>query len=180
VLAEAHDDEEELGIRLLGDLKQIFHSSGAERVSTADLLAALAAEEDSPWADWHGKPLTTRGLGRFLSPYGIRPNTVRLADGTTPKGYKVESFEDAWKRYVPEKPSLSATTPQPASVNGLKPVSIRHTIPLVADAKQSANPHGSSDVADVADKKRGNRGRGTEADRSGSVRGTESSAPRGT
>lgn len=150
-LAETDDDDDELGIRLLADVKKIFRASEIERMSTADLLAALIAEEESPWADWHGRPLTARGLARFLSPHGIRSSTIRLADGTTPKGYKAESFADAWKRYVSEKRPQSATTPQPASANGLEPIPIRHTPHFAADEKQAKSRHESLDVADVAD-----------------------------
>ena len=40
-------------------------------------------------------------LAKLLKPFGIMPASVRLPDGTTPKGYKAESFADAWARYLP-------------------------------------------------------------------------------
>jgi hypothetical protein len=50
----------------------------------------------------------TRGpaakLARLLKPYGIKGRGIRLSDGTTPRGYMREDFEETWKRYCPAKP----------------------------------------------------------------------------
>ena len=46
--------------------------------------------------------LPTRCDGRaLLLGYGIRSSTIRMTDGSTPKGYKREAFHDTWKRYLP-------------------------------------------------------------------------------
>jgi hypothetical protein len=67
----------------------------------------------------------------MLGHFGIHPKSIRLPSGKTPKGYKRESFEDVWQRYLPgSAPATSATTadmqanpmapeaPHPASVAG--------------------------------------------------------------
>lgn len=88
----------------------------------------------------------------MLKRFEIRPRSIRLDDGTTPKGYHREQFEDAWNRHLtPDPPKLAATAPQPASLSGKQPIPIRHTKPLVADSKVAANQHEQSDVAAVAD-----------------------------
>jgi hypothetical protein len=151
-LAQTDDDEDELGIHLLNDVKQAFRASGVERISTADLLAALIAEEESPWADWHGRPLTARSLARFLSPHGIRSSTVRLDDETTAKGYKLEAFEDAWKRYVPEKLPQKVTSDTTRMGAGFEAIS-ETSHELFCDGYETdAKPHEQSGVTDVTDR----------------------------
>jgi hypothetical protein len=49
--------------------------------------------------------LTARQLAKFLAPYDIRPKTVRMAHLTTPKGYEVRQFQEAFSRYLPDLPS---------------------------------------------------------------------------
>lgn len=115
----------------------------------------LIAEEESPWTDWHGKPLTARGLARFLAPHGIRSSTVRLADGSTPKGYKLEAFGDAWKRYTPENLPQSATSATTCMGTGVEAVLETPHEPLCGGYEIGATLHGDCDVADVADRNGG-------------------------
>jgi hypothetical protein len=124
--------DESAGVRLLADARAIFDAQAPDRISSAELAEELHGLEESPWGEWYGKPITPRGIAKLLAHFEIRPRTVRLDDETTPKGYKREQFEDAWARYLPD---LSATTPQPAPIAGLRPLSSRHTDELVADEK---------------------------------------------
>jgi Protein of unknown function (DUF3631) len=148
-------DDEAVGVQLLADCLYAF--DGNDRLSTKELRELLLEDEERPWATWHhGSPISPRALARMLHRFEIRSRTIRLEDGTTPKGYMRESFEDAWKHYLPaHPPDLSAQTPQPASVKGLSPASIRNTTPLVADSEYPANPHEYGDVADSEDKSQG-------------------------
>jgi hypothetical protein len=83
-----------------------------DRISTKELLDALIERDgEEPWAVWWEGDVAkgnTRGpavkLARLLKPFDIIPETIREADGSTPKGYKLASFEDAFSRYLPEKP----------------------------------------------------------------------------
>jgi hypothetical protein len=153
-------DDEAIGVQLLTDCRPVF--DGNDRLSTKELRELLIADEEKPWATWHhGSPISPRALARMLHRFEIRSRTIRLEDGTTPKGYMRESFEDAWKRYVAAHPrDSSAQTPQRASEKGLSPVAIRHATPLVADSEYPTNQHGCSDVADSEDKS-GGRGNGS-------------------
>jgi Protein of unknown function (DUF3631) len=100
----AQDDS--IGVRLLCDIRTAF--DGKDRLSSAELVAALIAMEESPWADFdHGKPLTPNALARLLRSYEIAPRTVRTGS-KTPKGYYAEQFSDVWARYLP----LEAQHPQ--------------------------------------------------------------------
>jgi len=148
---QAGADDDTIGVRLLVDLAAAFDRTGSDRLSTERLLELLAEDEEAPWNEWHGRPLTARGLARLLRPFGIRSGTVRLADGATPKGYKREAFEDAWTRYLPGNAPVSATSATTASVSQEQAVFETPQEGFVADTKHASNPHGYEDVADVAD-----------------------------
>lgn len=109
--AEA-DDDESIGVKLLCAIRTLFDSYGADKMATKEILNTLiAAEDDGPWAHWWEHDMAsdnTRGpaarLARLLKPYGIKVRTIRLADGTTPKGYHAADFKEAWERYCPPRP----------------------------------------------------------------------------
>jgi hypothetical protein len=98
-----------LGVRLLAAVRDCF--GDRDRMTTSELLAALLADEEAPWGDLRGKRIDPRELANLLRPYGIRSSTIRMPDGSTPKGYMREAFHDAWKRYLPvvEQGATSAT-----------------------------------------------------------------------
>jgi putative DNA primase/helicase len=93
---------------LLSDIRAIFEERGIDRISSADLVSALAAIETSPWAEWsHGKPISAPKLARLLKPFGIMPGTTRLHEGGTAKGYYLHDFMDAFNRYLAPSPGTS-------------------------------------------------------------------------
>ncbi|MBY0398640.1 MAG: DUF3631 domain-containing protein, partial [Thermoleophilia bacterium] len=142
------------GVRLLADVRAVFEVREVDRISSADLCAALNAIEESPWGAWRdGKGIDPRTLARRLREYDVVPGTVRLSDGTTAKGYQRERFLDAWERYCPREqvPNAAAAPPDAsrtshrhnphgdrdaAVTDGLNAGSIRH----------AQNPHGERDV----------------------------------
>lgn len=126
-LAEATaDDSISRGVQLLTDIKDIFMDAATEALATKSLLEHLNARDESAWGAWHsGEGMRPRDLARLLRPYGIRPRTVRTGD-ETPKGYKVDQFEDAWTRLLPGEAPQATHTPHPS-------------------------PDGERDVAQVAD-----------------------------
>ena len=121
-------DDESAGVRLLADVQEIFATKGTIRISSATLAAELHELEESPWSEWYGKPITQHGVAKLLKHFEIRPRTVRFDDETTAKGYRLDQFEDAFSRYLPEK---NVTTSQPNAHAGLRPNSDRHTPELV-------------------------------------------------
>jgi Protein of unknown function (DUF3631) len=57
--------------------------------------------EGHPWGEVNrGKPITARWLAAKLRPFGIVRGTKRSGSDTF-KGYKIEQFADAFKRYLP-------------------------------------------------------------------------------
>lgn len=105
-------DEESLGIRLLRDVRDVFDE---ERMSSRDLVVALNRLEASPWGGpsrvW-GHSLDPRDLARLLKPYNIGPRSVRIegASPPNPQGYRISDFQDAWGRYLEEKPDEADTS----------------------------------------------------------------------
>ncbi|MEV0570647.1 DUF3631 domain-containing protein [Dactylosporangium sp. NPDC050588] len=124
------------GTRLLADMRTLY--AGRDRMPTVELLDALTALEEAPWADLGGKPLDARRLSRELGRYGVGPSPIRDADGRPTKGYTTYpttgnvGLTDAWDRYLPamsgysgysgysagqdgnrsESPSVTSVTPQ--------------------------------------------------------------------
>lgn len=98
-----------LGVRLLADIRACFGSK--DRISTADLLDKLLADEEAPWGDLGRKKLDARILAKMLGEYDIRSSNMRISGGSPVKGYARESFHDAWKCYLPplETDATSAT-----------------------------------------------------------------------
>jgi Protein of unknown function (DUF3631) len=97
---EARQEEDDsLTALLLQDLYDIFAASAEQRFRTSELIEELAKIEESPWGDWHGKPLTAQALSRLLRPFRIKTMAVK-AEGRTVRGYKVEQFADAFHRVL--------------------------------------------------------------------------------
>ncbi|OGO51921.1 MAG: hypothetical protein A2148_04545 [Chloroflexi bacterium RBG_16_68_14] len=135
-------EDDSLGVRLLADVRCIFEERGAERLSSAELVAALVAVEEAPWGDLKAKPLDERKLARLLKPYGIRPHTVRIED-KTPKGYQRAAFEDAWSRYLPHIPARTATSAtESAPESNLKEDGVADVAVVAANTgSESTCPH---------------------------------------
>jgi putative DNA primase/helicase len=94
------------GNELLSDIRDVFASERVLKMSSADLIAALVADDERPWATYnHGKPLSPRQLAKLLATYAIKPKTVRQKYGT-PKGYSSAQFEDAFARYLQSPPDV--------------------------------------------------------------------------
>jgi putative DNA primase/helicase len=117
-LTRSQGEETSYRIMALADIKAIFDQRGGDSLPSTTVCADLAEMEDRPWPEYRkGKPITPRQLASLLVPFGITPGTIRTDTGT-PKGYTRTKFEDAFKRYVPTPPILSATTPQAMDTAG--------------------------------------------------------------
>jgi hypothetical protein len=98
---------ESVGVILLAAVREIFADKNETKLPTETLLNELIARDDGPWASWwagdiqHGNPRgPSSKLAKLLRAFGITSATIR--DGNeTKKGYKAESFADAWERYLP-------------------------------------------------------------------------------
>ena len=103
-------DEDSTAALLLRHTFGVFEAAGAERLPTAELLAALVDREDGPWAGWWADAVDARRtkgpaskLARLLRPFGIQPVDIRLGERTL-KGYRRGDFETVWETYLPQPP----------------------------------------------------------------------------
>lgn len=108
LLSAGRENAESVGVKLLAAIRRAFAETGANRLSTEQLLESLMRCEDGPWVEWWERDINSgnrRGpasrLARILQPYGIKSGSIRLPDGSTPKGYKADAFTEAWARYAP-------------------------------------------------------------------------------
>lgn len=86
------------GVQLLGDLRAVF--DGHAFVATDEILTALHAVDESPWADIRGRALDARGLSTRLGKYGIKPKQKRIGERVV-RGYERAELSDSWARYLP-------------------------------------------------------------------------------
>lgn len=162
VLELGMDDAENspLSIELLKTIKGIFEKEG-EKVSSATIIERFNGDEEGPWKGFsHGRGIDARTLSRMLKPFGIRSKNVNLG-GIILKGFEKSDFQDAFSRYLPQKPSSSPeegvfSRYSATSHNGSH--STEKNDPLqknqVADKNSSETPNGSQ-CSGIADKKGG-------------------------
>jgi putative DNA primase/helicase len=88
------------GVRLLGDIRELFHEKGCDRFGSEQLCDYLVDLEERPWAQWrHGKPVTPHQLAKLLRPYKVISRSIRVGERTG-KGYHLDCFADAFDRYL--------------------------------------------------------------------------------
>ena len=95
-------DIDSIGTKLLMDIETIFDEQKCDNMFSRDLVKGLTRLEGRPWDDFsRGKRLTTSVLATLLEPFGVRPKSVRTAEGTA-KGYSTQDFKDTFGRYIPD------------------------------------------------------------------------------
>jgi len=107
-------EEASLGTLLLSDIRDIFERRGCDEIPSA----ALGAMADRPWGECNrGKALTQNGLAKRLKPFGITPKMMG-PESKRVSGYSVESFADAFNRYIP--PTATSHPHSPNKFNYLR------------------------------------------------------------
>ena len=110
-------DDKSAASMLLGDIHDLFSSTGRSRLSSQEIVTHLTTLEHRPWPEWKaGKAMTVRQLARQLKPFGIGPSTIRQGDGTM-KGYNIEAFGDAFRRYLPQFDPSQRNAPKNSAKN---------------------------------------------------------------
>lgn len=142
-------DNDSIKVQLLQDIHDAFEGAGyPDSISTEDLLKNLNDAKDRPWCEWKkGNPMSARGLASLLKPFGVRSKDDRFEEGVK-KGYRFQSLEDAFRRYIPTQSATSATEVFNSDLEKL-PSATNPT--SVADKKYPIT-NIITDVADVADK----------------------------
>jgi hypothetical protein len=123
IFAHAYHDED-AGVVLLSDIRDIFSRTVADRMASEVLVKALLDIEESGWSEYRGprddqtpRKLSQGEMARLLRPFGIRPRSIwprgkRSKGDTSRKGYYRAHFERAWARYC----SPTGTAAQPTNI----------------------------------------------------------------
>jgi hypothetical protein len=106
VLAAEKEQRPTLGVQLLIDVRDPLSING--HLTPTALADVLAEMDESPWADYYGKPITAKAIANLLAPYGISSREARV-EGDKHRYYFASDFEDAWSRYL-VGPDLSGTS----------------------------------------------------------------------
>ncbi len=103
-------DDGSIKVQLLQDIHDAFEEAGYPKaMKTVDLLSVLHEAEDRPWCEWKkGKPMSPHSLATQLRPYGIKPTQIRFGEESL-KGYYLETFLDAFSRYLPPQSETNET-----------------------------------------------------------------------
>jgi hypothetical protein len=98
-----------IGVQLLQAIQVAFEARAREprnkdRITSPALNDELIADKTAPWATYNkGKEISQAQVAKLLKPYGIKPKTIRWDDGTPdgsfPKGYLLEWFDDVFDRF---------------------------------------------------------------------------------
>lgn len=133
-MSAASESQSSAGNDLLADIKEILSKWAKPTIKTADLIQKLIEDDDMGWNTYNrGKPLTPRQLAKLLDAYQIKPKTVRqpktLAEpnGSTPKGYEVADFKDAFTRYLKPEAIKMQSEPDAATAPPTAPPDVAAT-----------------------------------------------------
>jgi hypothetical protein len=100
-------EDEDRGVELLRDIREVFRAKKVKEILTRDLIAGLIAKAERPWRRYNrGEPLHASQLARLLRPFHIQSRSVHSSEGKerrTVKGYLRQQFEEAWNRYLSPK-----------------------------------------------------------------------------
>ncbi len=111
----AEVEDESRSVMVLSDIRDVLAEKATERIPTSELLDALHALEERPWAEdyRHGRPLKAEGLAYLLRPYRIRARQMKV-NGVNVRGYPADQFTDAFSRYL-SPPAETPLTRYPAT-----------------------------------------------------------------
>lgn len=94
-------DQESIITKLLVDIKKIFQTKKVDKIASEDLILELKFMENSPWSENpFSMPLTASRLAKLLRPFNVRPQTIRLNNEITRKGYTKSMFNEVFERYT--------------------------------------------------------------------------------
>lgn len=94
------DQSKSISIELLSDIQEIIESRQSDRITTADLIAALCSDHEKPWATFNrGHEITPRQIASSLREFSVNSQTIRIGN-VTAKGYLFLQFADVFERYL--------------------------------------------------------------------------------
>jgi hypothetical protein len=137
------EDSMSLSVLLLAHIRRITEERDVDRASSAQVIRWLVELAEGPWARWWAADVDRAGHGEdhaldraaaslaahlkpFRRPDGkpLKPHVIKMADGSTPRGYLLEDFGDAFPRHLGSPGATTATsaTPLASTVAPVAPV----------------------------------------------------------
>ena len=151
------------GTELLADIREIFELNRVDRISTADLIAALCADDERPWATFNrGKSISPRQVSKRLAGFDICSNTIRIGLNTA-KGFLREQFDEAFSRYLAVSP-VPSVTPAQANTGAGPHVTDSETVTATENEKVTPRSSTGAGCDSVTDKKAETGKKSIEAD----------------
>lgn len=136
--SEANSTDDSPGARVLRDVRRVLVEKQALEMASAELCAALAQMESSPWAEYKGKPITAARLAALLKPFGIVPDRIGCK-GSQARGYTLHQLEDAFSRYLPFPPAPQTVNPSTERINTGENEDLRPSSQEVVDTVKNAD-----------------------------------------
>jgi len=138
-------DDTSTRVLLLADIEAIFGKTGDDKITSDALCNRLHEMEDRPWPEWRaGKPISKIQVARQLKHFGIVPGVFRVG-AETARGYKIEAFNDAFARYLPNRPVTSSQTAENSQLLENRPVTMNNDV----TGQNPSKPLSSNDCYDV-------------------------------
>jgi putative DNA primase/helicase len=110
-LSGARDEREEsLELRALAALRAEFERTGASVLSSRQVVGALVRDEEGPWRDLCGRPMSLHRFAAFVRPFDVCPIAVRRSDGSFARAYVLAECAEAFARYLPPSPIATSET----------------------------------------------------------------------
>lgn len=153
VLSDVSEETASTGQLLLRDIAAIFAARNTDHLPTDDILRALCARDDAPWATAaQGKPMTPYMLAKRLRTYDVTPEQKRYGKANL-RGYMRAPIEDAARRYATTQQASAegATSATSATREGKTRTAACDVADWVGATHQWTIPRRANDVADVAD-----------------------------
>lgn len=157
---QRHGDDEDIGIQLLTDIRDVFETTQSTRLSSDQLSLNLANLEGKPWEEYgrRNEPITKSELAKVLRRFRVQSRNIKLPSGKVLKGYHLEDFEDAFSRYLTQEGDSSRyPATKPANIDDS---AVLHPLPKEASSVSTnavpTNKDGAGSA--VADEKAGSEG----------------------
>ena len=118
-LSGSTEDGGTVGHELLADIREVFDTKRVAKISTADLIAELCADDEKSWSTYNrGKAITPKQVAKRLKDYGISSKPIRTGYEVA-KGFDRSQFDEAFTRYLSLPPAVAVTSLQPSNSKGL-------------------------------------------------------------
>jgi Protein of unknown function (DUF3631) len=100
------EDKHSEQCQLLSDIRLLFDATGAEFLSTDNIIRGLCVIPESPWpSHHHGESITDKDVAGALKAFRIKPDRLQARDSAGGKfscvrGYYREQFTMVWSVYL--------------------------------------------------------------------------------